>query len=308
MHDWRLKKPVAFLVFNRPDTTARVFEAIRRAAPPMLLVVADGPRPGKPGEAGQCADVRRIIENVDWPCEVLQNVSEINLGCKKRISGGLDWVFSMVEEAIILEDDCLPHPAFFRFCGELLDRYRDDERIAMISGDNFQFGGRRTGYSYYFSIVPHVWGWASWRRAWNLYDVTMSSWPEIRDGGWLRDTFNDEPTAKYWSKVFERTYRGEIDTWDHQLTYSMCTQRSLAILPSGNLVSNIGFGGSATHTRTVNFMADLPAEPMGFPLMHPPFVIQDTLADRFTHEVIYAPGLLRKVKSMFGLASWPPKR
>lgn len=308
MPDWELNKPVAFIIFNRPDTTRKVFEAIRQTRPPILLVVADGPRTDKPGEAERCAAVRRIIDGVDWPCEVLKNYSDTNLGCKKRVSSGLDWVFKTVEEAIILEDDCLPHPTFFRFCEELLEKYRDDERVAMVSGDNFQFGKRRTDYSYYFSIYPHIWGWASWRRTWNMYDVGMRTWPEIRDGGWLTDIFGDGRTARYWSDIFERTYRNEIDTWDHQLTFSLCARRSLVLLPNINLVANIGFGAGASHTSSGSFVANLPVEPMLFPLRHPPFMARDTVADRFTHGIIYEPGFLLKVRLKLGLASGPQRR
>lgn len=161
MYDFQLKTPVAFLIFNRPDTTRRVFAEIAKARPPKLLVVADGPRADHPDDVEKCAAVRAIIDGIDWDCKVLTNYSDINLGCKRRVSSGLDWVFDTVEEAIILEDDCLPHPAFFRFCEEMLNKYRDDKRIAMISGDNFQFGRKRTEYSYYFSRYPHIWGWAS---------------------------------------------------------------------------------------------------------------------------------------------------
>ena len=137
MANWQLGTPVAFLVFNRPDTTARVFAEIARARPPKLLVVADGPRTDVPGEPERCQAARAIVEHgVDWPCQVLTNYADSNLGCKRRVSSGLDWVFDMVEAAIILEDDCLPHPTFFRFCEELLDRYRDDERIMTVSGIN----------------------------------------------------------------------------------------------------------------------------------------------------------------------------
>jgi hypothetical protein len=157
VYDFQLKTPVAFLVFNRPESTIKVFEEIRRARPPRLLVAADGTRADRPGEAEKCAAVRAIIDTVDWPCEVLKNYSDVNLGCKVRVSSGLDWVFEQVEEAIILEDDCLPHPTFFRFCEELLERYRYDERVGIISGDNFLFGVRRTQDSYYFSRYAHIW-------------------------------------------------------------------------------------------------------------------------------------------------------
>jgi hypothetical protein len=308
MSEWRLSTPVAFLVFNRPETTARVFEAIRQARPPKLLVVADGPRPDRPGEAERCASVRRIVDGVDWPCEVWKDFSDVNLGCRKRVSGGLDRVFRTVEEAIVLEDDCLPHPTFFRFCEELLGRYRDDRRVALISGDNFQPRPRRTEYSYYFSRIPHIWGWASWRRTWALYDAGMAAWPEIRDGGWLADIFGDKGTAKYWASVFERTYRGEIDTWDHQLTFSLCAHRGLVVLPNANLVSNIGFGEGASHTRAGSSVANLPSEPMGFPLRHPPFMVRDAAADRFTHELLYDPPLPMKIRLKLGLGPGRGKR
>ena len=149
MSDFQLKTPVAFIIFNRPDTTERVFAEIVKAKPPKLLVVGDGPRANREGDAAKVAAARAITKRVDWPCEVLTNFSEVNLGCKVRVSSGLDWVFEQVPEAIILEDDCLPHQTFFRFCEELLERYRDDQRIGMISGDNFQFGHTINDDSYF---------------------------------------------------------------------------------------------------------------------------------------------------------------
>lgn len=285
---FQLKTPVAFLIFSRPDTTIRVFEEIRRARPPRLLVVADGPRADRPGEADKCQTVRAIVTRVDWPCEVFTNYSDVNLGCKRRVSSGLDWVFDNVEEAIILEDDCLPHPSFFRFCEELLDKYRDDERIMMISGDNFQVGRQRTSYSYYFSQYVHIWGWASWRRAWKKYDVSMKLWPKVRDGGWLVDLFAEKRIVRYWSRLFEQVYRGEINTWDYQWTFACLVQRGLIILPNNNLVSNIGFGGEATHTAVQSRFANMNTEPMLFPLSHPPCIIQDAKADIITNNKMYA--------------------
>lgn len=169
--------PVAFFIFNRPVLTEIVFEAIAKAKPKKLLVVADGPRFAE--EEEKCQKARAaVIDKINWECEVLTNFSDRNQGCKYRVSSGLDWVFSEVEEAIILEDDCLPAPSFFRFCETLLARYRDDERVMTISGDNFQLGNSRTEYSYYFSKYTHIWGWASWRRAWQHYDVDMKSWTD----------------------------------------------------------------------------------------------------------------------------------
>ena len=188
MDSFQLNTPVAFIVFNRPGTAKRIFAEIAKAKPPKLLVIADGPRGTLLGEAQKCMATRDVINRVNWPCEVLTNFSEVNLGCKKRVSSGIDWVFEHVEEAIILEDDCLPHPTFFRFCQEMLERYRNDDRIGMISGDNFQFGRPVGQDSYYFSKYVHVWGWASWRDRWrNSYDVHMGLWPQVRDQKRLDD-------------------------------------------------------------------------------------------------------------------------
>jgi predicted O-methyltransferase YrrM len=214
--NWQLKTPVAFFIYKRPDKTEKVFEAIRQAKPPKLLVVADAPKANVPEEVEKCMKTRAIIHKVDWDCEVITNYSETNLGCRDRVSSGLDWVFEQVEEAIILEDDCLPHPTFFRFCEELLERYRDNEQIMMISGTNLQFEHLRTNCSYYFSRYNHIWGWASWRRVWHFYDKKMESWSKIKNTNWLDCLLKDKRLVEFWSKTFERTYKGEIDTWDYQ--------------------------------------------------------------------------------------------
>ncbi|HEX8475893.1 MAG TPA: hypothetical protein VF666_17840 [Pyrinomonadaceae bacterium] len=280
-----MNTPVAFLIFNRPDTTSKVFDEIRRARPRRLLVVADGAR--NEAEAERCAETRAVIERVDWDCEVLTNFADANMGCRRRISTGLDWVFEHCEEAIILEDDCVPHPTFFPFCAELLERYRDDQRVGMICGNNFQRGQRRTPYSYYFSRHVTVWGWASWRRAWRHYDVEMRLWPQLRETSWLADMLVNPVMAKYWQETFDRTHDGEIDTWDFQLFFSWWAQNALAITPDVNLISNIGFGHDATHTRDVlGTMAELPVEAVELPLSHPPYMSLDREADEFAFRQI----------------------
>jgi hypothetical protein len=296
MADFQLTTPVAFLIFNRPDTTARVFEAIRQAKPPKLLVVADGPRPDRADDIEKCKAARAIIEGVDWDCEVLTNYSDLNLGCKNRVSSGLDWVFDTVEEAIILEDDCLPHPSFFRFCQELLDYYRDDERIASIIGCNFQFGHQRTKYSYYFSRYHFIWGWATWRRAWQHYDRDMSLFNEIKDDGFLRYIFQDTQQLRYWKEILQRTCDREIDTWDYQWILSCLLQNVLTITPNTNLVSNIGFGVEATHTKiSRSVLNNIPVKAISFPLRHPAYIVPHADADNFTYRVYCQTPLTRRV-------------
>jgi hypothetical protein len=272
-----LQTPVAFLIFNRPDLTQRVFDAIAAQRPRRLLVVADGPR--HESEAILCERTREIIAQVDWPCEVSTDFSAVNLGCKGRVSSGLDWVFSQVEEAIILEDDCLPSPSFFAFCEAMLNKYRAEERIMHIGGANFQNGFQRTPYSYYFSRYAHVWGWASWRRAWQFYDVAMTSWPQRKKAVLAPLSITSE--RRHWQVVLEAVRAGSIDTWDCQWLYACWERNSLSIVPEVNLVSNLGFRPDATHTKHLDTRAQLPFAMLD-DLRHPPQIERQVEADNHT--------------------------
>lgn len=266
--------PVAFLIFNRPDTTERVFREIARVRPGKLLVVADGARPDKAGEAEKCAAARAIIERVDWDCEVLKNYSDVNLGCRRRVSSGLDWVFDMVEEAVILEDDCLPSQSFFPFCEELLARYRHDDRIMQISGSNYLEKG--TDESYFFSKYGPIWGWASWRRAWKLYDVGMKLWPKIKKNRLHYDFCFNENEIAVREALFDSVYNGDIDTWDYQWVFSRFANNGLSITPQKNLITNIGFGEDATHTKSKSDARGLlKRNELVFPLTHPEAIIKN---------------------------------
>ncbi|AHJ28187.1 FkbM family methyltransferase [Nodularia spumigena CS-584] len=290
MSTWQLSIPVALIFFHRTDTTQRIFEAIREAQPPTLLVICDAPRTDKEGEAEKCAATRAIINQVDWECEVLTNYSDVNLGPRKRISSGIDWVFEQVEEAIILEHDCLPHPTFFRYCEELLEKYRDNENIMIISGNNLQFGRKRTEDSYYFSRYSHIWGWATWRRAWNKYDVSIEIWDSLKESSWLHNFLQNEQATMYWSRRFDHVLNG-FNTWDYSLLFSLWINEGLCILPEVNLVSNIGFGANAENCKdTSSPLANMKAEPIKFPLKHPPTVTRNIEADDFTEQYIFSGG------------------
>ena len=284
-----MKTPVALIIFNRTDTTEKVFQAIRQAQPSKLLVIADGPRQDRIDEIQECAATRAIIDRVDWECEVITNYSDINLGCRLRISSGINWVFTQVEEAIILEDDCLQDPTFFTFCEEMLVRYKSDTRIMAIAGSNYQFGRMRTTDSYYFSRYPHCWGWATWRRAWQHFDIDMRLWANVRDGNWLRDILNDDAEVKSWQKTFEGAYDRTISTaWSYHWTFACWIQSGLTILPNVNSISNIGFGAGATHTNDPsNKLANMSAQEIFFPLQHPQFIVRDSVADRLTYKNIF---------------------
>jgi hypothetical protein len=287
-----LTTPVAFIIFNRLDLTERVFQAIRQAQPRQLLVIADGPRVDRPGEAEKCAAVRSVITQVDWDCEVLTNYAEVNLGCKRRVSSGIDWVFSLVEEAIILEDDCLPVPSFFQFCQGLLERYREDDRVSMIGGTNYQQGHSRTKDSYYFSKYVHVWGWASWRRAWKDYDLEMASWPDCKAEGLLRSAFCNEYEQQFWTEAFDRVHSGGLDTWDYQWVYACLSQGRLSIVPNRNLISNIGFGTDATHTHLESPWSNLPCEDI-WEIQHPALRVRNYVADLYTLNQHYGGNMVR---------------
>lgn len=293
-----LKTPVVLIIFKRPHTTLKVFEAIRKAKPKKLFLIADGPRIDNPDEVEKCKAARAIVEQVDWDCEVLKNYSDTNLGCARKVSSGLDWVFSQTDEAIILEDDCLPHPTFFPFCEELLEKYRHDERIASISGQNVQFGRKRTDYSYYLSRFNHCWGWATWKRAWQCYDFEMKLWAEFKKGNFLQDILIQPQAVEYWTHKLQFTYEGKITTvWDYQWMFSCWTQNRLSILSNTNLISNIGFGEEATNTKKKEDQyANLPTEAILFPLKHPQFMIQDVQADMFTQSTLFKQTLLGRYK------------
>ena len=272
----QLQTPVALIVFNRPEPTRRVFAAIAAARPSRLLLIADGPRANREGEAQLCDQVRQIVSAVDWPCKVDTNFSEENLGCRRRMISGLNWVFSQVEDAIILEDDCLPDPSFFPYCSQLLERYRNNEQIGIISGFNpmqrsfpFPFP-----YSYYFTRLVLIWGWATWRRSWEKYDEKMASWPQVKEGGLLKLMWKEQKSFDRWTGIFEGMHSGNgPDAWSYQLIFSSWMRNWLNIIPRRNLIQNIGFGQDATHTTKGDIGLRISANSLDFPIAHPPATI-----------------------------------
>lgn len=290
-----LDTPVALIIFNRPETTAQVVASIAAAKPLHLFVIADGPRPHRPDDVRRCAAARAIVEEIDWSCPVTKNYANTNLGCRLRVSSGITWLFEQVEEAIILEDDCLPHSSFFPYCTQLLDRYREDTRVMHIGGSNLQLGYRHNPQSYYFSRYAHVWGWATWRRAWQHYDVRMQKWPAFRDGSWLSDWLQDRSATAYWRGAFQSTYESS-STWDVQWLFTCWTQGALSTVPAVNLVANIGGSLEGTHTQKNNWTLVQPARPLPFPLKHPEFPIVDISADRFAQKTLFRSSLMDRVQ------------
>ena len=244
-----MQTALLFLVFNRPDTTRLVFEKIREVKPSRLYVAADGPREGNNEDKNKILKVQEIATSVDWPCEVKTLFRNKNLGCKKAVSSAITWFFDHEEQGIILEDDCLPHLDFFNFCENLLDRYFKDERVSAITGNNFQNGKWRGGASYYFSKYNHCWGWATWRRSWQNYDGDLKFWPEWSTSKAWIDFISNKAERKYWKNIFQRVHLGQVNSWAYPWTACTWHKEGLTVTPNVNLVSNIGFGESATHTN-----------------------------------------------------------
>lgn len=276
-----LSTPIAYIIFNRPCQTRATFALIRAQQPVKLFLIADGPRLGHSTDDERCQEVRKIVEEIDWPCEVQHNYADQNIGCKQRVITGLNWVFESVEQAIILEDDVLPHPDFFFFCEELLSRYKNDDRVACITGDNFQNGHWRGDASYYFSKYSHIWGWATWRRSWMKNNPSLSFWPEWKKSLEWHKQMPDCLERGYWEQIMDKMYNNEIDTWDYPWTASIWYQGGLIATPNMNLVTNIGFGPDATHTVEVEAREGLPVHSLGA-LTHPDVVVQNKIADKYT--------------------------
>ncbi len=274
--------PILFTIFNRTDTTGRVFEQIRKLQPKYLYVAADGAREHKEGEAERCQQTRDLVlKNIDWDCEVKTLLRDHNLGCKVAMSSAITWFFENVEMGIILEDDCLPHPSFFNYMKELLEKYRHDDRVMLISGQHTQSGTRRGSASYYFSRYPHIWGWGSWKRAWAKYDVKTTKLPDFKQQNQIANLFDNPAEQEFWMKNFQVVHDNQLDTWDYQWVFTIFSNSGLCILPNVNLISNIGFQANATHTTDVGSeLANVPTQDIGS-ITHPEFMVQDKQADEF---------------------------
>lgn len=271
--------PILFINYNRPLLTKIVFEEIKKIKPSKLFIAFDGPKEGVLGDTERCLSVRKVFQGqIDWDCK-LQTLFQIkNLGGKWGGYTAIKWFFENVTEGIILEDDDLPDHSFFPYCKELLEKYRNNERIGMISGDNFQFGNNFTEDDYYFSKYIHGWGWATWRRTWELLDIDMKDWPEIKDTNWM-PWIDNAREILFWHDTLERMYNGANDAWDYQFCYCLWKNQMLNIIPNINLVTNIGADG--THGGN-NRMINQPRKKMAFPLKHPKEIKRFVQADIYT--------------------------
>ncbi len=278
--------PVLFLIFSRPDTTAKVFERIREIKPTRLYVAADAPREGRPDEAKRCSETRAIIDKIDWPCELKTLYRDKNLGCKIAVSEGISWFFEHEEYGVILEDDCLPDLSFFPFCEELLIKYKDDDRIGHIGGNCFSPDLVKNGLSYDFCSFSHIWGWASWRRVWKNYDVNFSYWEEAKkDKSKKRNLLRNTREVLYFSSYISDALlyeNSKMDTWDVQYLFMLRVQNQLSVYPIINLVTNIGLNNpNATNTQKSGTKGCVPASTMPFPLKHPRYIMENQTINKY---------------------------
>jgi hypothetical protein len=276
------KTPVLFLIFNRPNTTKKVFEEIRKAKPRELFVASDGHRKNKEGEKEIVEKTRKmVIDMINWDCEVKTLFREKNLGCKYAVSGAIDWFFKNVEEGIILEDDCLPSQSFFWYCQELLEKYRNDKRIMCISGNCFFDQNKFNDFSYYFISLPLIWGWATWKRAWDMHDINMYRYKFFLKEEKINDIFSEKLFKKNFKKIFDEVHGKKIDTWDYQWCFTCLSNSGLTCTPSKNLIKNIGFSRDATHTKNKPKNKDyiFSHEDLSFPLIHQNFIIKNKILE-----------------------------
>jgi len=294
-----LKTAILFLIFNRLDTTKQVFEAIRQAKPLRLYIAADGHRPDRPGEYDKTREVRNhVLNNIDWSCEVKTLFRDTNMGCGVAVSNAIDWFFEFEETGIIFEDDVLPDASFFPFCEELLERYKNASRVMVISGNYFAGEKHQPATSYYFSKYPHMWGWATWRRAWKCNDRQMIEWPKLKPTNFLRLLADgNKYFIHYWSKTFDMVHAGRSDIWDYNFTFACWANHGLSIMPGKNLVKNIGFGTYGTHTLDNDYwIARIPLERLEFPLIHPGRIERNVAADKWSDRYVFGLTLISSLK------------
>ncbi len=286
-----MKIPATLLIaFNRPKETKEVFDAIRNAKPRKLYIATDGARITHPNDTILLEETRKIFDNIDWECEVKTLHSEVNQGCKVAVSSAIDWFFKHEEVGIILEDDCKPSLSFFHFCDEMLNRYRDDNRVMQISGSHLVSNhNSHYPYSYYFTRLNDIWGWATWRRAWKHFSLDMPNYLEFKKGSNLQNYGLKPEITKWLQSYLDDTYFNDSRIWSIQWTYAMIVNNGLSINPSSNLVENIGFTkdgtGANSSFNSFNLYNNFKIQSMGN-ISHPPFILPSSCLESLRFNII----------------------
>lgn len=299
MLSYKVKSPILLIIFNRPETTIEVFNSIKLSKPTKLYIAADGPRSSVVSDKLLCEKTREIVNQIDWNCNVRTLFRESNLGCKIAVSEAISWFFENETEGIILEDDVVPISSFFPFCDELLEKYRYANNIGSITGNNLISEYFNPKESYFFSHYANIWGWATWKRVWDNYDVDLRNWKTDKTSGVI-DMFSDNTPffSAYWKDQIDAIYSGKMDTWDFQFFLTCWKLNALCIVPKNNLIQNIGFGKLATHTTGSEPKCVTESYPkeLSFPLTHPSKIYRSIDADRTINNNVFNIRLITLIK------------
>jgi len=295
------KLPILIIIFNRPKEAKYLIDAVRIYKPKEVYIAADGPRAWVSGESRKCVEARKIIDLIDWKCNVRTLFKDDNVGCYASVTSSIDWFFSNVEKGIILEDDCIPDQSFFRFCEQMLNEYQNTS-VMHISGSNFLPDSIELESDYYFSKYPRIWGWATWRKSWEKYTANVENLHEI--DALVDRTVNTPSEQKFWKKCFYSVYRtNKPATWDYQWVLTIWKSSGLCINPTTNLVENIGFSTDSTHTSKQPTWYTQ-SKSLTFPLRAPKHFEVDEVADKYTGKIQFnSPSFIEKIQDMLGKLS-----
>lgn len=291
--------PILLLTYKRFETTQKIVQILKIIKPAKIYFASNAPNPENINDEFAVSEVRSLINQIDWECEIVPLFRVNHLKVKDSIADSISWFFQNEELGIILEDDCIPNFTFFEYCRNLLLKYKDDNRIGLISGNNFQNGKFLGGdSSYYFSKYAHIWGWATWRRTWKIYQKNIEDWPQIKRNKIFYNLFFNKDERLFWEAKFDSIYFLNFNTWDYQLTYSLWKNGLLSVIPNVNLVSNHGFGATATHTKEIDQFSKMKTTEIRFPLNHPDTFISNYQADIYFGKMhCVKPTLLKRVIS-----------
>jgi hypothetical protein len=293
--NYKVKSPILLITYKRFETTKQVFDIISQVKPDRFYFVSNAPNPNNLAEIDKILKVRNLLKEINWECDVKVLLRETHLQVRDSIPDAIDWFFETEVEGIILEDDCLPNFSFFRFCDELLDRFRDVHRVSVISGTNFDFNIELSN-QYYFSNLTHIWGWATWKRSWVNYDRDILYWPHLKSNNFLSSIFKKRKHIKFWESMLDGVYQKKINTWDFQLALTYWYQNQISIVPRVNLISNIGVGIESTNAHYQNSFSSMKTVEMKFPLEHNNSFVVDTFADNKILDIEFSyPSILTRI-------------
>ena len=299
--------PILIIAWRRPDKLHKLITSLKHLKPKNIYIACDGPNKNRIGEYEAVNKTRELIDKeIDWKCLIKKKYSTYNQGCKLGVSKAITWFFENVEEGIIFEDDCIPHPDFFEFSSEMLKKYRNDTRIWCITASNFLNETWIGEGSYFFSRYNLCWGWATWKRCWKEYDKDIKLWPVFKKNNLLKSIFKEKREIDFWEKTFDGLYfYGKPDTWDFQWTFCCFKNSGLTISPNVNLIENIGFGDGATHTISGNSPAVLNSYEKGssgiLPIVNPNFVLRSEMADKKTESYLFSGYSMNSLKFYFAI-------